>query len=106
MMTRLFVSGKPGVRIRTCGAKGGDRNSVFAGMLAEYTTSVHLGDGGRTEDVHGDLVSGTYFETLGLQPALGRLFTREDDRVAGAHPLVVLGHGFWTRHFGADPGVV
>ena len=83
-----------------------DGNSIFAGMLAEYTTSVHLGDGGRTEDVHGDLVSGTYFEALGLKPALGRLFTREDDRVAGAHPLVVLGHGFWTRHFGADPGVV
>ena len=83
-----------------------DGNSVFAGMLAEYTAAVHLGAGGRTDDVHGDLVSGTYFETLGLPPAVGRLFTRDDDRVAGAHPLVVLGHGFWTRRFGADRSVV
>src|SRR5262249_4183476 len=71
-----------------------DQAAVFSGVLAEYTTSVHLGEGGQTDDVHGDLVSGTYFETLGLHPALGRLFTRDDDRVPGGHPLVVLGHGF------------
>jgi predicted permease len=83
-----------------------DGNTVFAGMLAEYTTSIHLGEGGQTDDVRADLVSGTYFETLGLAPAAGRLFTREDDRVAGGHPVVVLGHGFWTRRFAADRGVI
>src|SRR4051812_35992251 len=76
-----------------------DANTVFDGMLAEYPTSVHIAAGGQTEDVRGDLVSGTYFETLGLRPVAGRLFTREDDRVAGAHPLVVLSHGYWTRRF-------
>jgi predicted permease len=83
-----------------------DRSTVFSGVLAEFTASIHLGEGGQTDDVHGDLVSGTYFETLGLQPALGRLFTRDDDRVPGGHPIVVLGHGFWTRRFAADRGIV
>ena len=83
-----------------------DGNSVFSGMLAEYRASIHLGAGGQTDDVQGDLVSGTYFETLGVRPALGRLFTREDDKVPGGHPVVVLGHGFWTRRFAADPATV
>jgi predicted permease len=83
-----------------------DQSTVFSGVLAEFTASIHLGEGGQTDDVHGDLVSGTYFETLGLQPALGRLFTRDDDRVPGGHPIVVLGHGFWTRRFAADRGIV
>ena len=83
-----------------------EQNTVFSGVLAEYTASIHLGEGGQTDDVHGDLVSGSYFETLGLHPALGRLFTRDDDRVPGGHPVVVLGHGFWTRRFASDRGVV
>jgi predicted permease len=83
-----------------------DANTVFDGMLAEYPTSVHLSAGGQTDDVRGDLVSGTYFETLGLVPAAGRLFSREDDRVPGAHPVVVLGHGLWTRRFAADPRLI
>jgi predicted permease len=83
-----------------------DRNSVFASVLAENRTAVHLGAGGQTDEVDADLVSGTFFETLGLAPAAGRLLTREDDRVAGGHPLVVLGHGYWSRRFAADPRLI
>jgi predicted permease len=83
-----------------------DGNPVFAGMLAEWPVGIHLNAGGQTSDVRADLVSGTYFETLRLHPAVGRLFTREDDRVPGGHPVVVLGHGFWTRRFAGDPGIV
>ncbi|HEU0093164.1 MAG TPA: ABC transporter permease, partial [Vicinamibacteria bacterium] len=83
-----------------------DGSTVFQGVLAEFTAAIHLGEGGQTDDVQGDLVSGAYFETLGLRPALGRLFTRDDDRVPGGHPVVVLGHGFWTRRFAADRGVL
>ncbi|HUG52050.1 MAG TPA: ABC transporter permease [Vicinamibacteria bacterium] len=81
-------------------------NTVFTNVLAEWSMAVHLTAGGQTTDVRGDLVSGTYFETLGLAPWRGRLFTAEDDRVPGGHPVVVLGHGFWTRRFAADPGLV
>jgi putative ABC transport system permease protein len=83
-----------------------DGNTVFSGMLAEYTAPIHLTAGGQTDDVKGDLVSGTYFETLGVRAFRGRLFTREDDRLAGGHPVAVLGHGFWTRRFAADPAAV
>jgi predicted permease len=79
---------------------------VFAGVLAQYATAIHLAEGGQTEQVDGVLVSGTFFEVLGVRPAAGRLFTADDDRTPGAHPLVVLGHGFWTRRFAADPAVV
>jgi predicted permease len=83
-----------------------DRNSVFANVLAENRTAVHLGAGGQTDEVDADLVSGTFFETLGLAPAAGRLFTREDDRLPGGHPIVVLGHGYWSRRFAADPRLI
>src|SRR6266571_473891 len=83
-----------------------DRNTVFAGVLAHYTSPVHLTSGSQTDSVNGDLVSGTFFDVLGLKPAAGRLFTPDDDRVPGGHPVVVLSHGFWTRRFGGDPKVV
>ncbi|HEY6555231.1 MAG TPA: ABC transporter permease, partial [Vicinamibacteria bacterium] len=83
-----------------------DQNTVFAGMLAHYTAPVHLTVGSQTDNVNGDLVSGTFFDVLGVKPAAGRLFTADDDRTPGAHPVVVLGHGFWTRRFAADPKIV
>jgi predicted permease len=83
-----------------------DQNTVFAGVLAHYTAPVHLTVGSETDNVNGDLVSGTFFDVLGVKPAAGRLFTADDDRTPGAHPVVVLGHGFWTRRFAADPKIV
>jgi predicted permease len=82
------------------------RSSAFADVLAENSAPVHLGVGGQTEEVRGDLVSGSFFDTLGLLPAAGRLFTRDDDRVPGGHPVVVLGHGYWSRRFAADPRMI
>jgi predicted permease len=83
-----------------------DRNQVFSGVLAHYAVPVHLTAGSDTESVSGDLVSGTFFDVLGVEPSVGRLFHADDDRAPGAHPLVVLGHEYWTRRFGSDPAVV
>jgi predicted permease len=52
------------------------------------------------------LVSGGFFETLGVRAALGRTLGLEDDRVPGGHPVVVLSHAFWTRHFGSNPNAL
>jgi predicted permease len=60
----------------------------------------------QTERVFGDLVSGNYFDVLGLHAAIGRTFTQEDDRKAGAEPVVVLSYGFWKRRFAGDPSVL
>jgi len=52
------------------------------------------------------LVSGGYFQTLGVQPILGRTFGPETDRVRNASPVAVISHGFWTRRFNQDPQVL
>src|SRR6185295_1740302 len=75
-------------------------------LVARYEAQTTLGWRGRTERANAEAVSGNYFGALGVAPALGRAFTAEDDRTPGGHPLVMLSHGFWTRRFGADPGVL
>ncbi len=52
------------------------------------------------------LVSGSYFSTLGVQPVIGRLFTVDDDRVPGEHPVAVASFGYWERRFGGDAAVL
>jgi len=83
-----------------------DSNSVFSGILARYGFSASAASRGQTDRASGEVVTGNYFEVLGVQPAIGRLFTQEDDRVPGAEPYVVLSHSYWTRHFGSDPGIL
>jgi predicted permease len=83
-----------------------DQSSVFAGMFCRAQTSLHVGYDGRTEQVAGELVSGTFFPLLGVRPALGRLFTAEDDRAPGGHPVAVLGFAHWRSRFNADPSIV
>jgi predicted permease len=75
-------------------------------LAAHRNFGGNLAHGGQSEQVDGLLVSGGYFSTLGLQPVLGRLFTPDDDRTSGGHPLVVLTHRYWTLSFGADPDVI
>jgi hypothetical protein len=55
--------------------------------------------------VDGAIVSGNYFEVLGVAPALGRLLSAQDDRAPGAHPVVVISHGMWQRRFGGRSDV-
>ena len=83
-----------------------DRNSVFSGILARYGFSASVASHGQTDRASGEVVSGNYFDLLGVRPALGRVFTQDDDRVPGAQPVVVLSHSYWTRHFGGDPSVL
>ncbi len=83
-----------------------DRNEVFSGVLAHYPAEIHLTVGDETEDVHGDLVSGTFFDVLGVKPAVGRLFTARDDITPGSHPFVVLGYSYWSRRFAGRADVV
>ncbi len=83
-----------------------ERNEVFSGLLARYAIPLSVSAKGQTERADGELVSGNYFEVLGVRPVLGRIFTLEDDKLAGAHPVAVLSYGYWTRRFGNDPSVL
>jgi putative ABC transport system permease protein len=68
--------------------------------------SANLAFRGQTSEGEGLLVSGHYFSVLGVTPVLGRLLGPDDDRVPGAHPVVVLSHSYWTTRFGTDPAVL
>ncbi|MGE5278361.1 MAG: ABC transporter permease [Acidobacteriota bacterium] len=81
-------------------------SDVFAGLMAEYPFDASVAARGGTERAAGELVSGNSFDVLGVVPALGRVLTAADDRAPGAHPVAVLSHGYWTRRFGADPGIL
>ena len=83
-----------------------DNNNVFAGLLARFAVPLSVAGEGQTERANGELVSGNYFEVLGVRPALGRVFNQDDDRVAGAGHVVVVSHAYWTRHFGGDAGIL
>jgi predicted permease len=83
-----------------------DRTEVFTGVLARFPLALTAMWRGASERANGDLVSGNYFDVLGVQPALGRLFTAADDRTPGGHPVAVLSYGYWQRRFGGDPLVL
>src|SRR5215216_484199 len=83
-----------------------DRNSVFSGVIARGGTQMNVSYGDQTERVRGELVSGNFFEVLGVRPWAGRLFTPEDDRTPGAHPVAVLSYRFWESRFNKDPNLI
>ncbi len=83
-----------------------DRNSVFSGVIATDAVEVGVQWHDQPELVAGELVSGNYFEILGVRPALGRLFVASDDVTQNGNPVVVLSSGYWKRRFGSDPQVV
>jgi len=72
---------------------------VFTGIAAHVSNGANVAYQGRTLSADAMLVSGSYFPILGLQPALGRLFTRDDDRTPGSHSVVVLSHALWRSQF-------
>ncbi|HEY6371009.1 MAG TPA: ABC transporter permease [Candidatus Sulfotelmatobacter sp.] len=83
-----------------------DQNSVFSGLIATDKVEVGVQWRNQPELVDGELVSGNYFDVLGIQPAVGRFFVASDDLVPDANPVVVLSFSYWQRRFGEDPRVV
>ena len=81
-------------------------NQTFVDMFARTSGEVHLRAVDRSEVVDAEIVTGSYFSTLGIRPALGRLIGPADDQAAGAHPLAVLSYDHWQRRFGGDPSVL
>ncbi|MFN2566362.1 MAG: ADOP family duplicated permease [Gemmatimonadaceae bacterium] len=79
---------------------------AFEHVAAYSRTSLALGRGADARSVRGMRVSASYFATLGVRPALGRLFLPEDDGNPVAPPVAVLGYGFWQSYFGGDRDVI
>lgn len=81
-------------------------NPAFAGLFGWFVKPVQFSAGENTQWVMSELVTGQYFKTLQVEPAIGRLLTDDDVRNAKANPVCVLSYGLWQREFSGDPGVV
>ena len=75
-------------------------------MGASSTARTQLSIDGRTELVIGQLVTGEWFDVLGIPPAAGRVLTTNDTREIGGAPVVVLSYDYWRRRFAGDAAVV
>ena len=82
-------------------------NQVFSSVLAlaGNGSELNVGYNGEPRWSQGQLVSGTFFPTLGVQPVLGRVLTPDDDRI-GASAVAVISYGYWQRRFGRDPAIL
>ena len=83
-----------------------DKNQVFSGMLATMRTDVGLAWQNQSEEERAEVVSGNYFQVLGLRPALGRLFTSADETQKSANAVVVLSYDEWRTRFAAQRDVI
>jgi putative ABC transport system permease protein len=84
-----------------------EQNKSFAPLAAMIVVPVpfNMTGKGEPERLSSAIVTGDYFETFGVRPALGRVFTRENER-PGEFQVVVLSHGLWQRRFGGDPNII
>jgi predicted permease len=78
----------------------------FDGIAAHRLFPANLAHTRQTISGEGLLVSGSYFDVLGIQPALGRLLGPGDARSVGGEFVTVLSHDYWSTHLGSDPGVL
>jgi predicted permease len=82
------------------------QDRFFEGVFCRAETTVNLATGGEPQPAAVEIVSGTYFQVLGVGPALGRLLGNDDDRTPGASPVVVLSYDFWKNQLAGAPDVV
>ncbi len=83
-----------------------DRTTAFSALAARSPGDATLITGGGSERARVALVTGRFFEVMGIRPLLGRFIDPQDDVTLDGHPVVVLSHAFWQSRFGGDAGVV
>jgi predicted permease len=85
-----------------------ERAMLFEALAAVRTGPevMALGDAQSSARVFVGLVSGNYFEVVGVRPGAGRFFRADEDRTPGTHPVVVLSHQFWASRFAGDSAVI
>ena len=82
------------------------RNTTFSDLAASRMNNVGIAFRGSAQQSWIYEVSGNYFDMLGIQPALGRLFHQSDEHGPNSAPYVVLTDGFWRNRFNADPDII
>jgi len=83
-----------------------DAGGPLSGLVARFGSGVSIAFNGQTERGQGELVSGNYFDVLGVRPAIGRSLTPADDTTPGTSSVVVLSHDFWLNKLGGRTDVL
>ena len=83
-----------------------DRTELFSGLIAYRFAPLSVSHDGTNERLWGYVVTGNYFEVLGVGAAVGRVISDEDDQTPGAHPVTVLSYKYWQKRFGGDANVL
>jgi len=83
-----------------------ERLPLFPELLASRMAPFTLGDAGSSVRIYGQLVSGNFFSALGMRPALGRFFRRDEAERPGTAPVAVVSHDFWQTRLGSAADVV
>jgi predicted permease len=85
-----------------------DHTRSFSGLAASSGSglSVNLGGNGKAELVRAQMVSGNFFDVLGVTANRGRTFRYEEGEIPGAYPVAVIGDSLWHRRFGGDPSIL
>ena len=82
------------------------QTDAFSDILAYRVSLVGLSVDGKGEHCVVSRVTGNYFTTLGIQPALGRFILPSEGQTPGADPIFVLGYAYWQKRFGGDKSVI
>jgi len=83
-----------------------DQVTSFENAATESIQPFNLARGGEAERTWGEMVTGNYFLTLGIDMAAGRDFLPEEDVTPGTHPVLIISWRLWQGRFGGDPGIV
>jgi predicted permease len=83
-----------------------DRSQVFSGLIARFPTAANFVYQGQSESIRAEVVSGNFFDVLGVSADRGRLLSAADDIKKSGHPVVVLGYAFWQRRFGGASDIL
>ena len=83
-----------------------DHDRSFSGLFGSAVATLNLGRGKQARQAWGEIVTGNYFDVLGVRAQRGRTLLPSDEAAPGGHPVVVISDGLWRRDFAADPEVV
>jgi predicted permease len=83
-----------------------DHDRACSGLFGSSLVTANLGRGRGARQIWGELVTGNYFQVLGVRAGRGRTLLPSDEIAPGRHPVIVISDGLWRRDFGADPDIV
>jgi MacB-like periplasmic core domain len=83
-----------------------EQQHVFDDVFCRHPTTVSFSTGQQAQQVRAEIVSGSYFKVLGVQPVIGRLIDASDDMHPGGHPVVVVAENYWRNQLASDLNVI